>query len=243
MRKLLIAPLILLLALQIINSQEIPDSTLQTIRAWKLVDDFSKIQDCPVDTIFFKPQIFNPNFQIFPFNSYLGNLGAPALENDYLERIKQHDLFFLSPFKHYVHLPQNQIYFNTKKPFTDLNYTTGTGKQKNEQTLSVLHTQNVNENFNVGIDFDLISSDGRYSNQKTGLKSLSLFSSYIREKYSIHGSFNRNVISVKENGGIINDEDLKDTKSEDVPVNLGNLNNAVSELKNAKILPQKEAKP
>ncbi len=236
MRKLLFTLIIILLVPQVTDSQVTPDTTVQTIRAWKLTDDFSKIQDCPVDTIFFKSQIFNPNFQTFPFNSYLGNLGSPALANDYMERIIQYDLFFLSPFKHYIHLPQNQTYFNTRRPFTDLNYTTGTGKQKNEQTLRLLHTQNVNEDFNVGIDFDLISSEGRYSNQKTGLKSLSLFSSYIREKYNIHASFNRNVISVRENGGIINDEDLKDTKSEDVPVNLGNLNDAASELNNINLL-------
>ncbi len=236
MRKLLLTLIIPLLVPQVTDSQVKLDTTIQTIRAWKLTDDFSELQNCPVDTIFFKHQIFNPNFQTFPFYSYLGNLGSPALANDYLERITQHDLLFLSPFKHYIHLPQNQTYFNTRKPFTDLDYTTGSGKQKNEQTLRILHTQNVNEDFNVGVDFNLISSDGRYSNQKTGLKSLTLFSSYILDKYSVHASFNRNVISIMENGGIINDQDLKDTKSEDVPVNLGNLNNAESELKNINLL-------
>lgn len=221
---------------QTINNRLKTDSSMQTIRAWKLTDDFSKQQNYPVDTIFFQTQIFNPNFQIFPFNAYLGNLGSPALANDYLQRINQSDLPFLYPYKYYIHLPQNQIYYNVRKPFTDLDYTTGTGKQKNEQTLRVLHTQNVNENLNAGIDFDLISSDGRYSNQKTGLKSLSFFASYVLEKYNIHASFNRNVISVNENGGIINDQDLNDTKSEDVPVNLGNLNNAQSELKNINFL-------
>jgi len=236
MRKLLLTLIIPLLVPQVTDSQVKLDTTIQTIRAWKLTDDFSELQNSPVDTIFFKHQIFNPNFQTFPFYSYLGNLGSPALANDYLERITQHDLLFLSPFKHYIHLPQNQTYFNTRKPFTDLDYTTGSGKQKNEQTLRILHTQNVNEDFNVGVDFNLISSDGRYSNQKTGLKSLTLFSSYILDKYSVHASFNRNVISIMENGGIINDQDLKDTKSEDVPVNLGNLNNAESELKNINLL-------
>lgn len=236
MKKRLLIIAISLLALHLTYGQTEPDSTTQTIHAWRLIDDFSDIEEYPVDTIFYQHQILNPNLKTFPFNSYLGNLGSPAIENDYLKRISEPKLPFLNPYKSYIHLPNKQLYFNTRKPFSDLNYTTGTGKQKNEQTLRVLHTQNVNENFNVGIDFDLISSDGRYSNQKTGLKSISLFSSYIREKYKLHATFNRNVISVRENGGVIDDKDLKDTKSEDVPVNLGNLNNAESELKNTNFL-------
>ena len=236
MKKLLLSIAIPVLALQMTNAQPEPDSTVQTIYAWKLSNEFTEQINYPVDTIFYQSQIFNANFKSFPFKAYLGNLGSPALSNNYLERIAEPAVPFLNPYKHYLHLPENQIYFNTKKPFTDLNYTTGKGKQKNEQTLSITHTQNINEDFNVGINFDLISSDGRYSNQKTGLNSISLFSSYVLDRYSMHATFNRNSISVRENGGIIDNEDLKDTKTEDIPVNLGTLNNAESELRNLNFL-------
>lgn len=102
----------------------------------------------------------------------------------------------------YFHLPENQKYFNTKRQFTLLNYSSGGPREESEQLLGILHNQNVTENFNVGIDYDLISSAGRYQNQKTQIHSATLFSSFQWKKYRIHANYTLNKVNNEESGGI-----------------------------------------
>jgi len=236
LKKYLFILLVVSISLLSKGSSFVTDSLEKVIYSWQLKDDLTRILPVPVDTSIRFFQIFNPNFKKFPFCAYLGNLGSPSLSFHYLQKRDAADLFFLNPYYPYLFLPENQKYFNTKKPFSDLGYTVAGEKTNLEQTLKFVHTQNINRFLNAGLLFDLISSTGQYARQETSKKSFSFFSSYIKDNYSVHGSFTLNNISADENGGITDEKDLENLESQDIPVNLGNLNEAKSILKNRNLL-------
>ncbi|NJO25216.1 MAG: putative porin, partial [Bacteroidia bacterium] len=55
-------------------------------------------------------------------------------------------------------------FFNTTKPYTELNYTLGS---RVEQMIEVMHTQNIRPQWNASMQYRLINSPGFFKNQKT----------------------------------------------------------------------------
>ncbi len=169
-----------------------------TINPFDLNPDYSDI-----DTTLNDFQLFNPLLKSTISNNYLGNLGTASQSKIYYDRkINNTGFLFSEPYSVYFHLPYKQTYFNTKRQFTLLNYSSGGPREESEQVLGVLHTQNVTEDFNVGIDYDLISSAGRYQNQKAQIHSATLFSSFKWKGYGIHANYTLNKVNNEENGGI-----------------------------------------
>ncbi|MFO7939751.1 MAG: putative porin [Bacteroidales bacterium] len=102
----------------------------------------------------------------------------------------------------YFHTAETRQYYNTKRPYTQLYYSTGGGKDEAEQRIGVLHTQNIDSISNVGFDYDHISSLGRYLNQKTTSHFFSIFGSTQRAQYTLFTHFDYNKVEQNENGGI-----------------------------------------
>jgi hypothetical protein len=117
----------------------------------------------------------------------------------------------------------NTRFYQTTKPYTQLGYYLGSGKQ---QVVKVLQTQNIKPNWNAGIDYQLISSPGTFQTQNTNDNSYRLFSNY-RGKRKRYGAFLvllGNKLNSSENGGIKADSFLYDPHNNRrlaVPVNLG----------------------
>ncbi|MGE0089076.1 MAG: putative porin [Bacteroidales bacterium] len=156
-----------------------------------------------IDTSLNDFQLFNPLLKSTITSNYLGNLGSASQSNIFYDRrINETGFLFSEPFGVYFLLPYEHNYFNTKRQFTVLNYSSGGPKEESEQLLGVLHTQNVTKDFNVGLKYDLVSSDGRYLNQKTQIHSATLFTSYKHKGYQIHGNYTLNKVNNEENGGI-----------------------------------------
>ena len=126
-------------------------------------------------------------------------------------------------FDLYTYSIENTRFFKTTKPFTQLTYLLGSGK---EQVISVLHTQNIKPNWNAGIDYRLISSPGFFQTQNTNHNNYRFFSNYQgkRKRYAAYLLLLGNKLNSSENGGIQNDSFLLDPnrkKRFSVPVNLG----------------------
>lgn len=218
-----------------LNAQsENQDSLNTSISTWKLGNHFSNIIPLEVDTSLKSFQIYNKLYDEYIFPSYLGNLGSPGISNNYFQR-KQSKFFFLQHFMPYLNMPGNQVYINTKKPFSEFVYSTGGGRQQQEQVLKFLHTQNINPLFNAGLKLDLYSSDGQYSYQKGSDISFLFFTSYQGNQYSIFGHAGMNTIKMDENGGIQNDSDLEGQLAQDVPTNLDAFNTASTLMKNKNV--------
>ena len=100
-------------------------------------------------------------------------------------------------------------FYQTTRPYTELGYLLGS---KAEQTVDIIHTQNVKPNFNMAFQYRLINVPGNLQNQNANHNSFSLNGNYqsLNKRYSIYGIYLSNKIAVSENGGVQNDSLLKD---------------------------------
>ncbi len=133
-----------------------------------------------------------------------GNLGAPALNiASFSKHNNVNDFIFLNPYQSYLFCPDNRLYYNTRKPYSNLTYSSTLGSKVTiGQTLRIIHTQNVNKNLNLGLSYDMISSEGFYAYQKAKHGKFSFFSNYDGLRYFALGNININSIKNKENGGV-----------------------------------------
>jgi hypothetical protein len=184
----------------------VTDTTAPIVRTWQLKDDYSRLADYTLDTAQTSFQIFNPVMRNNICNLYLGNLGLAARTNHYFEIPADVRYFFLVPYKPYLASASDNVYFNVRKPFTVLEYSsTGQNKERRGQMVRVFHSQNFNPFLNGGFDIRLSSSEGNFSNQTAKLTNARFFSSYIKGDFSGHGSFAYNSFRINENGGIQDD--------------------------------------
>lgn len=196
------------------------------IYGWKLDPNDLSLQLQDLDTSLNSFQNFNPLLRNTISSNYLGNLGTAAQSKIYYDRkLFETGFVFSKSYGIYLHSPKEQLYFNTKRQFTLFKFSNGGPKEESEQVLSLLHTQNVNKDFNLGFDYNLISSEGRYQNQAVKQNKISLFSSYQKKGYRLHTNFGLNRIKAQENGGIdsmqyVGSDEYKNRRT--IPVRLEN---------------------
>ena len=153
----------------------------------------------------------------------LGNTGAAAFPVLFTPILKAGWDAGFHAYDLYKYTIENTRFYKTTRPFTQLTYLLGTGK---EQVINVLQTQNIKPNWNAGIDYRLISSPGFFQTQNTNHNNYRFFSNYQgkRKRYAAYLVLLGNKISSSENGGIQNDSFLLDPnrkKRFSIPVNLG----------------------
>lgn len=101
-------------------------------------------------------------------------------------------------------LSQDSIkFYRAKTPYTELYYVNG---RIQEQTFKVIHSQNVKPNLNVGANFNRLSADGFYVNQKADQLNAALFAWYEspKKRYNVLGDVIFNTIKAGENGSTTN---------------------------------------
>jgi Putative porin len=115
-------------------------------------------------------------------------------------------------------------FYNTTKPYTELGYVLGS---KNIQLIDILHTQNIQPNWNFSFEYRLISSAGSFQNQNTNHNNYRV-SSWYQSKNKRYQNFFilvGNKLKASDNGGIrdFHDKDsLGYIDRSTLPVNLGN---------------------
>lgn len=177
----------------------------------------------PLDTLLDGIQNFNYIFKKNITNTYLGNLPSPYLSNIFITRETAEDYYPLTHIRAYLFKPEDALNFNTTTPFTRLKYFTGGGKGKAENLLDVWHVQNIRPDWSAGIRYNLISSDGRYMNQKAKSYNFSVFSAYERERVVLNLFLNQNNGHFQENGGVKDPTYITDStgqKAENIPVKI-----------------------
>jgi hypothetical protein len=153
------------------------------------INDFSKRFLLPADYIF------------------LGNTGsaakslrfAPLLKTGWDAGFHAYDVYRLRT--------EDTRFFNTTRPYTQLGYFLGS---KQEQLVQVLHTQNINPNWNFAFQYRLLNSPGTFKNQNTNQSSYRFNTSYQgpRKRYHLFLVILNNKIQAAENGGLRNEADL-----------------------------------
>lgn len=173
------------------------------VYGWKLIDNYSTPEKTEIDTNLFNFQIANPLYIESMNFSYLSNTGSTAISTVFFDRQENNDLFFANSYYHYFSRYSNTVYFNTNKPFSHIYYDNAGGTSSyNEQSFEILHTQNITNQLNFGIRFNVIASHGQFKLLDVKSNSFKIFTSYTGKKYMLHSTFNLNRYCANENGGI-----------------------------------------
>lgn len=106
-------------------------------------------------------------------------------------------------------------FFNTTRPYTELNYLLGS---RVEQMISLVHSQNIKPNWNLLFQYRLINSPGFFQNQNTNHNNYLLSSRYQSKslRYNNYFVLLSNNLQSYENGGfidttdVLNDPDFKE---------------------------------
>ncbi len=178
---------------------------------WLLKGDGSYKEKAFVDTSSMDTQVLYPIFRQSIHNTFTGNVGAAYENAIFSERQKLQDFLFLQPYEAYLNRPETHRFVDTRTPYTMLKYSTGGNNNRAENILNVLHTRNINKAWNVGLEYNLVSSDGQYQNQEQKDYNFTLFSSLDRERYKAYFILNHNRLDNNENGGVLDDSDISDT--------------------------------
>ena len=151
--------------------------------------------------------------------AHLNQLGTAIQSHEYFEPNEPTRFLFLKSFTPYMHQAETEEFYNVDKPFTLFGYD---GGQKDEQTVDVIHTQNITKGLNIFFKFNSYGGDGEYVGQKTKNRSGSLGGSFVNGRYATHLAWTFNRIDVQENGGIVDEYLVRDSilSAKEVPTRL-----------------------
>jgi len=205
----------------------IPHKVL-SVKTWRISDQFAQADTIPVDTLPLNFQDRNPIDRFSIANSYNGNLGSPIQSKLYFDRPEDQDFIFSNAYLPYIMNVRNATFYNTKTPYSNLNYTTGGTQYRDEDNIKFIFTANANKKLNVGTTLDYMYAQGEYNNQFVQRFAGSIFGSYNGTHYSATGLFSTNTLSNYENGGIANTANginPSGIATKDIPVNINGYSN------------------
>ncbi len=170
------------------------------ISAYKYNSNFTKRYKADLDTAIEKFHEYEPQSNSSNYTVDLGYYGAPSFSLLAPTNISQE--FFVESISEQLFTVENATYYNTLRPFTTIMFSAGANS---EQNLSLLHTQNVTKDLNVGTRMRFYKSLGEYEPQGAGSRHISPWVTYTGDKYSIHFIYDYNYHANDENGGLVHD--------------------------------------
>ena len=197
--KKIISCLLFLFVIVVVFAQVPPN--YRFVKTWQISDRLATADSIPVDTIHQNYQISNPIDRFSIANSFNGNLGSPIQSKLYFDRPENTDFIFTNAYFPYLMNVKSATFYNTKTPYSNLDYNTGGTTYRDEDHIKFLFTANANKKFNFGTTLDYIYATGEYNNQASKRFSGSLFGTYLGKHYSATGLLATNNMSNFENGG------------------------------------------
>ena len=193
------------------SDKEIPKG----IKVWTVDEKFGDRHPAVVDTLshLFMNTIFTTGLH-GEYNT-TGNLGAPRINRVFIDRLATEQFIFTQPYDFFVR-PACEFHFtNTLSPFTNLSYNTAGNRTNGEDHFTAKFGVNAGKRLGVGFMVDYIYGRGYYQNQSTSHFNYTMYGSYLGDRYQAHLLFSTNHEKVAENGGIVNDEYIKNPDSFD----------------------------
>ena len=193
------------------------------VKTWKISEYFAQVDSIAVDSAHLNFQAANPIDRLSIANSYNGNLGSPIQSKLYFSRPKEGDFIFSNAYFPYITNLKSTTFYNTKTPYSTLNYLSGGTTYREAQQIKFLFTANANKALNFGTTLDYIYAGGEYANQGVKRFSGSLFGSYNGSHYKANGALSTNNLNNYENGGITKESYITHPigiASKDIPTNL-----------------------
>ncbi len=194
-------------------TQILDDSTKQvySIKTVKYIleDDIlnNKKQEYHPDTLFNNFHLFDTNLQSGWLNQDLGNIGTAIRPLFFEQRQDISQQLGFHTFSFYAYNPKNIAYFNSKSPYTGINYVQSGG---GTALLDFRHSQNINPRLNMGLDARHLTTSKQFGAPKTREDRLTdswnvnYSVNYIskNQKYTFLGNYNHFNHYTLEQGGL-----------------------------------------
>ncbi len=105
-------------------------------------------------------------------------------------------------------------FYQTLRPYSVFNYQLGS---KLEQTVGIIHTQNIQPNWNFAVDYRKVNSSGFYQTQRNNHDIAGFTTNYksLDKHYELYAAMAYNKIQHDENGGILSTTQLDDPAFQD----------------------------
>ena len=180
------------------------DSTEQHTRynIWKIHERTGERYDATADTL-----LYNYQHTTIPDGhsiamGHLGNLGSPTISKLFFDRGESSHFFFYDAYYPYNMDVEKQLFFNTRVPYSRINYQRAGGNIDKEERLETRFTMNFNRHLNVGFDLDFINAKGFYASQAAKQNNFSAYANYLSDRIEVHGYASQTSATNFENGGI-----------------------------------------
>ena len=140
----------------------------------------------------------------FPIPSdyyYLGNTGSAAQSFLFAPTMKAGWDPGFHAYDIYKYTIDNARFFTSTRPYSQISYMLGT---RSEQLIELMHTQNRTPNWNIGLQYRLISAPGINRNQKTSHNNyvVTNWVQSVNKRYRNYIAIVANKLKAGENGGI-----------------------------------------
>ncbi|MDR2894245.1 MAG: putative porin [Alistipes sp.] len=141
-------------------------------------------------------------------SAYLGNLGAPSQWLNFFDRDNGRNHSFADPWEAYLRTVETMPFYNTKLPFSQLNYSWAGPKMSQEEELRVIHAQNITPQTGINLDYRTFGTKGIYRWQGTRNKTFSMGFAHTGKRWTLHAGYIHNRVLNQENGGVGDDDDI-----------------------------------
>jgi hypothetical protein len=161
----------------------------------------------------------NYHFYDYPFMredvgaTWLGMPGSAVQSYNFFNREREESVSFYEPLESWTYTPANLPMFNTKTPYTELEYY---GNLFNASTLSadsyrVFTTQNILPSLNIALEMKRHGGAGTLQNEQTSNKTYFVAGNYLGKKYLAHAGAIFNSLIRQESGGVQDNFWIRDT--------------------------------
>ena len=203
---------------RILDTPYLPDSLyFHRLVAWKHSREFNEMEVSEWDTT------FNYHFEDYPYMredlgaSFLGVPGSAVQTYNWFKRDESRSsVSFYRPIESWTYSPENIPMFNTKTPYTELEYngTLLATSSKESDNIRLFTTQNILPSLNLALEFKRYGGEGILQHEKTINKTSYVAGNWLGKKYLAHFGFIHNKSTRQENGGVTDLTMIRDTTLE-----------------------------
>lgn len=181
--------------------------------SWRSEGPLGVVERVGLDTFLNDFNVTNPAERRTIALQHLGSLGSPAVSRIFSDRKRKSEFLFFQPYEPYYMSPEDLLYFNTKKPYSNISYYAGGKNNRKERRLNGVFTVNATPKLNFGLHGDWINAYGFYPSQSTRNYNAGLFASYMGRNHNLMASLSFVKYENYENGGLVNPDDVTDPKN------------------------------
>ena len=181
---------------------------------WHISENLGTVTRTPADTLRLNFQNTNLTEGMTGHYNYLSNMGAPRISRIFFDRdATQEPTIFMQPYSFFFIRPNEFNFTNSNVPYSNLTYYKAGSKVNGEERFKAYFSVNANKQLAFGFNIDYLYGRGYYNHSSTSFFNAAPFISYMGERYEGTLLYSYNYLKNNENGGITDDNYVKDPEA------------------------------